>query len=45
MLFDALRANVLPELLRSCVSVKTVRLCVNLGRELGGMVNADSTAT
>jgi hypothetical protein len=30
-----LRANVLLELLRSCVSVKTVRLCLNLGRELG----------
>jgi hypothetical protein len=30
-----LRANVLLELLRLCVSVKTVRLCLNLGRELG----------
>ena len=30
-----LRANVLLELLRSCASVKTVRLSVNLGRELG----------
>jgi hypothetical protein len=29
-----LRANVLMELLRLCVSIKTVRLCLNLGNEL-----------
>ena len=29
-----LRANVLMELLRLCVSIKTVRLCLNLGKEL-----------
>jgi len=29
-----LRANVLIELLRSCTSVKTVRLCLTLGNEL-----------
>ena len=30
----ALRANVLMELLRLCVSIKTVRLCLNLGKAL-----------
>lgn len=30
----SLRANVLGELLKSCTSVKTVRLCLHLGREL-----------
>jgi len=29
----SLRANVLGELLRRCTSVKTVRLCLQLGRE------------
>jgi hypothetical protein len=29
-----LRANVLMELLRLCVSIKTVRLCLNIGKEL-----------
>ena len=28
-----LRSNVLRELLRSCTSVKTVRLCLQLGKE------------
>jgi hypothetical protein len=30
----ALRANVLMGLLRLCVSIKTVRLCLSLGKEL-----------
>jgi hypothetical protein len=30
-----LRANVLLELLRLCVSIKTARLCLSLGKELG----------
>lgn len=30
-----LRANVLLELLRLCVSIKTVRLCLSLGKEFG----------